>query len=258
MKENSDLQNTNVSVSAKKTSRLAIIAFVCSLIGVISLALSFWGMSVNNREIEAFFTIPLEMFSHIAFVLGIIAIVMIAFNRKKLKGKWYAILAIFLSLPFVFLTASAIIVNRTRTEGAKTGSGQYIGKVLIKYAKDRNGYLPDANQWCNLLVEYDPNLSKDDFKYESSEYGVCNYAFNRNLSGAQLDNISYNTVLVFESEGKLNLSGTEELFKKTPKKRQYVYVYTKDIEIGYTSWPRAIRTKDADYEQVLWKLSYRK
>jgi hypothetical protein len=69
--------------------------------------------------------------------------------------------------------------------------------------------------------------------------------------------MSYNTVLVFESEGKWNLSGTEELLKKTPNKRQYVYVYTKDAETGH-DFPRAISIKDTDYERIKWEPSYRK
>jgi hypothetical protein len=54
-------------------------------------------------------------------------------------------------------------------------------------------------------VEYDPNLSKERFRYDSSKEGICNYAFNRNISGAKLDDVPYNTVFVFESVGKWNV-----------------------------------------------------
>jgi hypothetical protein len=135
--------------------------------------------------------------------------------------------------------------------------------AIVEYAKNHDGYLPDANQWCDLLIEYHKKLPKERFKYDpvkyrfkydSSKVGICNYAFNRNLIGVRIDNMSYNTVLVFESEGKWNLSGTEELFAKTPKKRQYVYVYTKDVEMGH-DLPQAIHIKYSAYERILWEPS---
>lgn len=250
-------------VSGKKTSWLAIAAVGCAIAAIIivlfDLFVGFFDIYGSFRYLtEEGSVIPIILFSHMAFILAIIAIVVIAFSHKKLKGEWYAVAAIFLSLPFIFATVSGIFVNRNRAEGKKTTNGQIISLAIVEYAKDHNGYLPDTNQWCDLLVEYDKKLSKDKFKYDSSKEGICNYAFNRNLSGAQLDNMSYNTVLVFESEGKWNLSGTEELLKKTPKKRRYVYVYTKDTDAGNYFLPRAINVKDADYECVLWKLSYRK
>jgi hypothetical protein len=97
------------------------------------------------------------------------------------------------------------------------------------------------------------------FKYDSSKEGICNYAFNRNLSGLRLDNIPYNTVLIFESEGNWNLSGTEELFRKTPKKRQYVYIYDfvfdKKERIPFVT---IINIKDDNYERVKWEPSHSK
>lgn len=262
------------NVSFKKTSRLAIYSLISAVIAIILVLLGFLFDGIltfiipyqYHRLIEGIPFFAAVLFSHLAFLLGIVAIAVIAFNRRRLKGNWYALLAILLSIPFLLLTASGIYVNRGRAERIKITNVQQIGISLIRYAKDHNDYLPDANQWCDLLIEYYKELPEDIFKYDPVKYrfkydpskeGICNYAFNRNLSGAQIDNMSYNTVLVFESEGKWNLSGTEELFKKTPRKRQYVYVYTKDAEAEH-DFPRAINIKDADYERVLWRLSYRK
>jgi len=102
-----------------------------------------------------------------------------------------------------------------------------LGRAIIRYAKEHNGCLPVAEQWCNLLLEYDKTLSKESFKYPSAEYGICNYAFNKNLSGLRLDDISHNVVLIFEFEsgGDWNLTGTEELLEKTNKNRQHIYVF---------------------------------
>lgn len=256
MKQNSDFQNTSINMPTRKNSRLAIVALICAITAVMLTLLDAF-VCTSFRCEGRLFAVSVFLLGPLAFILGIAAVAVIAFNRKRFKGNWYAALAIFISLPFILAMASAIIVNRTRVEGNKTSNGRFISMAIIKYAQDHNGYLPDANQWCDLLIEHDKKLSKDDFKYESSEYDICNYAFNGNLSGARLDNMSYNTVLIFESEGKWNLSGTEELFRKTPKKRRYVYVYTKDAETGY-NLPCAVNAKDIDYEVVLWKLSYTK
>jgi hypothetical protein len=261
MNKNVDFKKTDENMSPKKTSRLAIYSLICAVVSTMLILLSGILTFIGPlRRIEGIPGFAAFVFSHLAFLLGIAALIAIAFNRKKLRGTRYALYAILLSIPFLLITAGGICVARGRVEQAKIGYGRQISETLIRYAKDHNDYLPDANQWCDLLIEYHRQLPKDRFKYDPEKYrfkydsskeGVCNYAFNRSLSGLRLDNIPYKTVLVFESKGKWNLSGTEELFRKTPKKRQYVYIYTKDAEIGH-DFPRAIHIKDADYERVLW------
>ncbi|MFA6186551.1 MAG: hypothetical protein WC770_04980 [Phycisphaerae bacterium] len=253
--ENTNIEKNSTILLHKKNCRLAIYSLLSVIAAIVFMALSSPVMLfAHNRILEGVLTLAALLFSHIAFLLGIIAIVVIAISHGKLKGDWYALLAIFLSLPFVFLMASGIYVNKIRVERKKTTNGQIISMAIVEYAKDHDGYLPDANQWCDLLIEYAPNLSKENFKYDSSKDGVCNYAFNSVLSNAKLANISYNTVLVFESVGKWNLDGTEELFRNTPRKRQYVYIYTKDVETGY-AFPREVNIKETDYEKALWILS---
>ena len=58
-----------------------------------------------------------------------------------------------------------------------------------------------------------------------------NYAFNRNLSNIPIDQAKGNTILIFEADGKLNLSGGPELMSKErekdsyfKKKERFVYV----------------------------------
>jgi Ca2+/Na+ antiporter len=266
MEKKVDLREPDENISNKNTSRLAISSLISAAAAVIFVVFYFPAMFIyiQHRHIEGFFVLAAVIFSHLAFLLGIVAIVVIAFNRRRLKGDWYALLAILLSVPFLLVTASGIYVNRGRVEQKKTSEGRSIALAIVEYARNHDGYLPDANQWCDLLIEYYKKLPKDRFKYDpvkyrfkydSSKVGICNYAFNRNLIGVRIDNMSYNTVLVFESEGKWNLSGTEELLKKTPKKRQYVYVYTKDAETGH-DFPRAINIKDTAYDSVLWEPSH--
>ena len=245
----------------RRRSRLAVSSLISAVAALISVVfyrptslilIQYWGV----------FVLAALIFSLLAFVLGLAAIVDITFNRGKLKGYWCVLLAIFLT-PLTLLMTSGVFVNAGRAEQEKIGDGKSIALLIVEYAKDHNDYLPDANQWCDLLIEYHKKLPEDrfqydpekqKFKYDFSKEGVCNYAFNRNLSGLRLDNVPYNTVLIFESKGNWNLSGTEELFKKTPRKRQYVYIYTKDAETG-RDFPDAVNIKDAEYERVIWEPS---
>jgi hypothetical protein len=264
----SNLNNSDIEKSTdlfpKKTYGLAVYSLI-SAVGSISFTIICYLMMfyVNIRILEGFFILAVAAFSVLAFVLGLVAIVIIHINRKILKGDWYALSAIFLSLPFIFIIASGLFVNANRAKQKKFLDGQLIGNAIIKYATDHNGYLPDANQWCDLLIEYEKKLPEDRFrynsnesrfKYQSSKNCICNYAFNKNLSGAKLSEIHYNTVIVFESKGKWNLNGTEELFEKTQKKRQYVYVFIKGAEIGH-DFPAGIHKEDSVYENVIWNLS---
>jgi hypothetical protein len=233
--------------SVKKTSFIAIASLLCAIGAIISVLLMGW---MDNLVIYSIYM------SHIGGILGVMAVVLIIIRHKVLKGYTYAILAIILVAPILILDYGVRGAVKIRLQHKKEWSGLYnlelLGRELAQYAKDNNDCLPVAEKWCDLLMANDPNLPKDKFKYDSSKEGVYNYAFNKVFSGAQLKNIPYNAVLVFESMGKWNLSGTEELFRKTPKKRQYVYIYTKDAEKGFTT-PREVNIKESDYKEVLWK-----
>lgn len=207
-----------------KTSRLAIASIICAIAAIISVVLFCLSTFAHVRVLEGFFVAVAVLFSHIAFLLGVIAIGIIVFCHRELKGFWYAILAIFLAAPFIFAMVSGIYVDRVRAEGVKTAKGKRLSWAVVEYAKNHDGYLPAADKWCDLLIEYDKRLSKNSFKYSSSKDEVYNYAFNRNLNGLRIDDIPSDTVLLFESEGGWNLTGTEELLKKAHEDRQYVYV----------------------------------
>jgi hypothetical protein len=224
------LKKSDDRTAHKKTSRLA----VCSLISAVAALTSvvfFRPTSLIHVQCWGVFTLAAVIFSLLSFVLGLAALVDITFNRDKLKGYWYVFLAIFL-MPLILLMTSGVYVNKNRVEQKIVRDGKSIAFAIVEYAKNNNDCLPDANQWCDLLIEYHKKLpedrfkynpAKDRFKYVSSKEGVCNYAFNRNISGLRVGNIPYNTVLLFESKGSWNLS-----------------------------------VKDAEYERVIWKPSQEK
>lgn len=224
----------------KTRSRLAIASLICVLA-----AITIVGVDLT------FSILASGVFSATAFVLGIIALFVIAYRKKELKGYTYAITAIILSAAsfLLFLLMSPVLrTTKVRAERFVSSTHLYpLGRAIIRYSKDHDGYLPVADQWCDLLIEYDKTLSKDTFKYPPEEYGICNYAFNKNLDGLRLYDIPDDVVLLFESEGDWNLTGTEELLKKTHKNRQHIYVFFTNGTI------RAYDARNTINEPLRWK-----
>jgi hypothetical protein len=237
---------------AKKRSRLATSSLICAVGAIISIVVSsffkFFGFVKFCRWLFGFFFFGSFLLAAVAAVLGIMALIFIASKHKKLKSDWYAISAIFLVMPLIIFLAMGIHRGRHRMKIAKNVTGVYLGMTVVGYAKANDGYFPDVNQWCDLLIKQNRNLSKDYFRYPSSKPEIYNYAYNQNLSGLRIDNIKDNIVLIFEAEGGWNLAGTEELLEKTPVDRQYVYVYFSD---GNTVHP--LSTKSNLYKSVHWK-----
>lgn len=177
----------------RKTSRLAVASFILSLFG------------------------PMSLF---AFPLALISLVRIRMSRDRLKGMVYSILGLLVCV--VWLLFSVFVVNpevKLWAEFEKTNTCRYnlriLGDTIRRYAAANGGRLPDANQWCDQLLEFDKRLSKSSFKHPKVEYGECNFAFNTNIGGQILSTIPRDTVMVFEADGVWNLNGNDALFNNT-------------------------------------------
>lgn len=236
----------------KERSRLAASALICAIVAIILIVISgflkFFGFVKLCKWFFGLFFFGSFLLAAVAVVLGIMALIFIVPKHEKLKGNWHAVSAVFIAMPLIIFLAIGIHSGRHRMKVAKNVMGTYLGMTVVEYAKANNGYFPDANQWCDLLIKQDEKLSKNYFRYPSSRPGIYNYAYNQNLSGLHIDNIKNNMVLIFEAKGGWNLAGTEELLEKTPVDRQYVYVYFTDNNAVYP-----YSTKDNLYKSVHWK-----
>lgn len=166
------------------------------------------------------------LFAFLAFIAGVIAIPAIALSSGT-KGYFRSSLAIFLAMPLLLIMLGSIITARARTEREKANTGLYnlrlLGKSIVKYTEDHNGYLPVAEKWCDLLMEHNKNLTNNNFRHPRPERfkdmdiykfnGECQFAFNKNLSGMRLAEIPGDVVLIFEADGNWNLNGGSELLK---------------------------------------------
>ncbi len=99
--------------------------------------------------------------------------------------------------------------------------------AIKAYALSHGGFLPDADKWCEILMESDVTLTEDVFKNPMDSEVKCGIAFNNSLSGAKLSEVSGKVIILFESHGTLNMNGGRELIKKSCR-RGFVGVVTAD------------------------------
>lgn len=205
----------------KTTSRIAIASIICILAAIALGCLFCVATCAGIHEAGGVLVAGIVLFSTAAFASGILALVVIAFRHKELKGGGYAILGMTLAAPVMLAMASSFYVAMVRAEKMKTNTGLYnlklLGKELVKYAEGNDGYLPVAHRWCDLLMEHNSKLTRDNFRHPKPErfqlQGDCHFAFNKNVGGLRLADIRDDVVLIFEADGDWNLNGTSELLK---------------------------------------------
>ncbi|MHC4574905.1 MAG: hypothetical protein ACYS76_12385 [Planctomycetota bacterium] len=208
------------------------------------------------------------LFSAMAFLLGMIAVLVISIRRKVLKGYVYAMFAIVLSSPFILAMYTIHSVTTARAERERANTGLYnlrlLGRALIEYARDHEGYLPAADQWCDLLLEHNRFLAQQNFRHPRGQelglVGTCHFAFNKNLSNLRLADIRDDVVLIFEADGAWNLSGAGELLRSrrtTLRDEFYVDVlFVDQTEATFWFQEQALRTFDSGrmaYQSPRWK-----
>jgi len=230
----------------KKTSRVAITAFSSVVVATVCLPLPVLSYTFRFRASFCLYSGGV--------VLGIAALVLIGLNRDKLKGRGYAIIAIMGGLFFISVGMGSLA--RFTNSSAKHKLWR-LGKTIIRYAEDNEGVLPVADQWCDILMQYDKNLSKNDFRRPFLVNSGCAFAFNSNVQGLKLTDVPDTVVLVFEAQGDWNLSGGAELLKKGDELYPYLLLASGDIHEYYDARGGIVRW-DADkkkdiVESVRWK-----
>ncbi|MHC4344490.1 MAG: hypothetical protein ACYSUP_07380 [Planctomycetota bacterium] len=205
----------------KTTSRVAVAAASCAICTLASGLLFCASTCAGIHEVGGVFVAGMLLFSAIAFLLGIIAVLFISIHHKLLKGYIYAMFAILLASPFILGMYTIHSVTRARAEREKANTGLHnlrvLGRALLDYAGDHEGYLPPADQWCDVLLQDNSALTKGNFRHPRGQelglVGMCHFAFNKNLSELRLADIRNDVVLIFEADGDWNLSGAGELLR---------------------------------------------
>jgi hypothetical protein len=243
----------------KKTSSLAVASKISAITAAVAFGLfvvfSLWPSSTGFCL--AFSAGIFSLFlSIVALLLGISALIAISLS-KQLKGYGCASKAVILAVACWLLSPTLFWpwFNEARGEhGTRLFGGHRrlyrLGRLVIEYSKDHNGYLPVASEWCDLLMEYDKGLSRGEFKHPLLKHSACNFAFNKNLDGLLLSDIPGEVVLLFEADGDWNLAGTTELLKQ--RKDLDVYVFLVNGEsYRYAFTDGGITKYDSDSKKVI-------
>lgn len=201
----------------RKTFLVAKVAVISFLLMIGSLALFLMLISLGMDF--GIFVLLAIIFSYTAFILGLFSTIIIILFHQRFKGLVYSILAMILSFPVVYIETEFFMSPNHREEKKKTHTTMYnmelLAKELEKYAQNHDGYLPNAANWCDALMEQNPELSVEHFRHPMPDLlnlkGKCHIAFNRALSDKPFADISPDTVLLFESDGDWNLNGTSSL-----------------------------------------------
>jgi hypothetical protein len=200
---------TNFDKPIKDTNPVAICSFVCIILAFLSSLLM---LLVGPVALVG--PLGFALFLILGFLLTIVATVLKMFRREQIRGYLFAILSITLVALFVFFALMVFGQTRDRaSRGICRANLEQLYSSIVLYMTAHDGYLPNPDKWCELLMASDKGLSNEAFRCPLMKSGNCNYAFNKNLSGLRLSGIPENTVLLYESNGDWNLAGTAEILR---------------------------------------------
>jgi hypothetical protein len=257
--------------SVKRTSRLAVASMICIPTALAFVAVSAFLTLVGAHRAAGISIIAGAFLFGVAFFLGLLSLVVIVVWHKQVRGCLCGILAILLSAPVIYVLCSIWCAARVREKHKKEWTGLYnlelLGEELFRYAKAHDGCLPVAGRWCDLLMEHNKNLTKENFRHPQPEIfrdtfnfkEDCQFAFNKNLSGMRLADLPGNVVLLFEADGDWNLSGTSELLKTRYREKGYIAMLFVDQTVNdYWYYVQEVRKFDPKgthmyYEKPRWQ-----
>jgi ABC-type transport system involved in multi-copper enzyme maturation permease subunit len=249
-----------------KVIRLISLGSICCIALAVTCEIPYSLLLFCNIYSDGLLVTGLYLFGA-GFVLGIISLFIILIARTYWWGLIPAIVSILIGGSVVWINFQIAMHVQRRHEILKNEIGDYNLKLLadelIKYAGVNSGCLPSAENWCDLLMKQNIELTKNNFTHPKPHIyelkGECHFAFNSNLGGMKLADIAKDTVLLFEADGAWNLNGTEELLKTRYDENGYIAILTIDGKMWkYWFYKNALRKFDSKgkhmyYEQPRWK-----
>lgn len=188
----------HVAPVKKKTNALAILSLVFSILGLFTCI-----------------TIPAGL------ILGIIALVKISNNKGTVGGFGLALAGVIISVlglliaPALLLPALAAAKHKADAITCVNNERE-LALAIRMYAQAHNHQMPPADRWCDVITVDSTNVFRCPRAFLSSR---CDYAFNAKLGGMNVDQISPQTVILFESDGGWNANGGSSQMIDTPRHR---------------------------------------
>jgi hypothetical protein len=124
-------------------------------------------------------------------------------------------------IPLITVFIGAILFTigthyiKPRRIGSSVTCGSHlsgISKTIILYASEHYNYIPDANKWCDLMIlEADAPPKIFLCTHSDKVLGESSYALNKYIAGKKINEVSPDTVLVFDTysgKSKAGRTGT--------------------------------------------------
>ncbi len=147
--------------------------------------------------------------------LAIASLIRISLHGDRSKGKMISILLLIFSCIFIYFVNYHLVPRAQQGMGGRLMCGTNLaglGKALMVYANDNDDMLPDANQWCDLLVIHaDVNPQQFVCRHSGAKYGESSYVLNKEVVGMKITEIPPDMVLVFETNQGKTESGRDAI-----------------------------------------------
>ncbi len=225
---------TDVKIRTYKDSKKfsSMLSGLFTVLGIIfaflGLLFLWYGLHVNNEDsIVEKYTGIINLFSILLIVVDI-GILILSGEIIKLSGIAKIVLVLLAGLIIYHLYLAAFrsrqfdIYRESRfinTQGLFQINR--VGNDILNYAMHNDGYLPHDNNWSDCIQDRF-SISSEFSTIDAGIHDKSNdFAFNKNISEMNINNIPDNVILLFEAEGPLNLSGGEELLSMNIEKDKY-------------------------------------
>ncbi len=123
-----------------------------------------------------------------------------------------------------------------------------LSNALVVYAANHQDNLPPAEKWCDVLMA-EPGITHNHFicARSNAKKGQSSYTLNKHIIGRNLDELSPNTVILFESKPGWNQIGGAELL--TPENHRLHPGSNVMLNNGKIRW-----YKTTDFNQLNWNI----
>jgi hypothetical protein len=144
----------------------------------------------------------------ISFLFAFLSLVLSPFSKPRVL---HAVVSLgTLIVMWICGSVWAHVMNEARISTARFPARDMtqLGAVLKKYSQQHDGQLPEVSRWCDVLIESEA-VKPHDFILEGTQ--DSSYALNENLRDLRLEDVSKDTVLMFETMQAKNPAGGKEL-----------------------------------------------
>jgi prepilin-type processing-associated H-X9-DG protein len=158
-------------------------------------------------------------------ILGIVSMNRVRKSNGALGGGGIALAGTIVSAVFLFfipisaamlLPALATAKNRAQSIQCLNNMKQ-LSVAAHMYAANHEEHFPAATNWCDVLKEYVGDNAKVYKCVTANSQEACDYAYNAQVAGLEINKVNPQTVLFFESSGGWNLSGGPEMLVTPPR-----------------------------------------